>query len=208
VLVRSPLTPLAIELLNAELARAAGLDIANGYGLVCRVGGYPAAVERLERDLPALLVQHGGVAIADEEDDAVWRNLAQARLQARTQPVVVKATAPIAAAASLVELLSARLGGTAATDHGGPFIWAHAGSGIAFAACQAPPSVAVLAEVRQAVSSLGGNAALVIERCPVETKREIDIWGDVGSSLSLMQALKRTLDPRDTLNPGRYVGGI
>ena len=39
-------------------------------------------------------------------------------------------------------------------------------------------------------------------------QRSIDVWGDVGSSLALMRALKQQLDPKNTLNPGRYVGGI
>jgi glycolate oxidase FAD binding subunit len=34
------------------------------------------------------------------------------------------------------------------------------------------------------------------------------VWGDAGSGLSLMRALKAKLDPKNTLNPGRYVGGI
>jgi glycolate oxidase FAD binding subunit len=55
---------------------------------------------------------------------------------------------------------------------------------------------------------LGDNASLVIQRCPNELKGEIDVWGDPGSSVALMRTLKAKLDPRNTLNPGRYVGGI
>jgi glycolate oxidase FAD binding subunit len=36
----------------------------------------------------------------------------------------------------------------------------------------------------------------------------IDAWSAVGDSLPVMQALKRQLDPRNTLNPGRFAGGI
>jgi glycolate oxidase FAD binding subunit len=36
----------------------------------------------------------------------------------------------------------------------------------------------------------------------------LDVWGDPGSSVVLMRALKAKLDPKNTLNPGRYVGGI
>jgi glycolate oxidase FAD binding subunit len=58
------------------------------------------------------------------------------------------------------------------------------------------------------VTLLGGNAALVIERCPTVLKRAIDVWGDPGPSIGLMRAIKEKLDPKNTLNPGRYVGGI
>ena len=35
-----------------------------------------------------------------------------------------------------------------------------------------------------------------------------DVWGDIGPALGIMRRLKSALDPRDTLNPGRFVGGI
>src|SRR6266852_3276585 len=35
-----------------------------------------------------------------------------------------------------------------------------------------------------------------------------DAWGTVGDALPLMKAVKQQLDPKNTLNPGRFVGGI
>jgi len=36
----------------------------------------------------------------------------------------------------------------------------------------------------------------------------IDAWGNCGDTLPLMLSIKEQLDPRKTLNPGRFVGGI
>jgi len=36
----------------------------------------------------------------------------------------------------------------------------------------------------------------------------IDAWGVAGDALPLMKAVKQQLDPKNTLNPGRFVGGI
>jgi glycolate oxidase FAD binding subunit len=36
----------------------------------------------------------------------------------------------------------------------------------------------------------------------------IDTWGGAGDAFPLMKAVKQQLDPRNTLNPGRFVGGI
>ncbi|MGB2624878.1 MAG: FAD-binding oxidoreductase [Candidatus Acidiferrum sp.] len=36
----------------------------------------------------------------------------------------------------------------------------------------------------------------------------LDAWGNPGDALSLMRAVKNQFDPRSTLNPGRFVGGI
>jgi glycolate oxidase FAD binding subunit len=66
----------------------------------------------------------------------------------------------------------------------------------------------VFEELRREVATLGANASLVVQRCPPALKHGFDVWGDPGSSVSLMRALKAKLDPRGTLNPGRYVGGI
>ncbi len=35
-----------------------------------------------------------------------------------------------------------------------------------------------------------------------------DAWGPAGDALPLMKAVKQQLDPKNTLNPGRFVGGI
>jgi glycolate oxidase FAD binding subunit len=35
-----------------------------------------------------------------------------------------------------------------------------------------------------------------------------DAWGSAGDALPLMKAVKQQLDPKNTLNPGRFVGGI
>jgi glycolate oxidase FAD binding subunit len=41
-----------------------------------------------------------------------------------------------------------------------------------------------------------------------EKMAEFDAWGSAGDALPLMKAVKQRLDPRNTLNPGRFVGGI
>ena len=60
-------------------------------------------------------------------------------------------------------------------------------------------------QLRREVQSRGG--ALVVLRCPSEL-HSFDAWGDAGDSVSLMRAVKHQLDPKNTLNPGRFVGGI
>jgi glycolate oxidase FAD binding subunit len=185
--VRSPLSPLAIELIGSRQ-------------IVFRVGGYPQAVERQRHELATLIGESGGRRI--EVPPEHWEDLGHRRVQARQRDVVVKAAAPISASVSLVEILERRLGALNAD------VWSHAGSGVAYAACDAPDAVDGLMAAREDVRALGENASLVVERCPTMLKQAIDVWGDAGASLSLMRAIKEKLDPKHTLNPGRYVGGI
>jgi glycolate oxidase FAD binding subunit len=197
--VQSPLSPIAIELLGPRAGSAAA-GLPEAMLVAFRVGGYPQAVERQVRDLSALVTQHGGQRV--ETSDTVWDDLAGMRVAAQNRDVVMKAAVPLVESTRVVEILERRL---ADFD---PVVWAHAGNGVAYAACNAPSESTVLRDVRTEVAALGANASLVIQRCPVELKRAVDVWGDPGSSIGLMRALKAKLDPNNTLNPGRYVGGI
>jgi glycolate oxidase FAD binding subunit len=60
-------------------------------------------------------------------------------------------------------------------------------------------------KLRRELQSRGG--ALVVLRRPPEL-HSFDSWGDAGDSVPLMRAVKNQLDPKNTLNPGRFVGGI
>ncbi|MBV9171642.1 MAG: FAD-binding oxidoreductase [Chloroflexi bacterium] len=196
--LRSPLAPLAIELLNGQAAR--GASIGSSVHLALRVGGYPQAVERQVRDLRRLVEDHAGRPV--DAAESAWDDLARMRVDALQREVVLKAAAPIAHSAALVGLLEQRL---AEFD---PIVWAHAGNGVAYAACSEGISAQALVALRDAVQQLGSNASLVVQRCPTVLKHEVDVWGDAGGALALMRAIKARLDPRNTLNPGRYVGGI
>jgi glycolate oxidase FAD binding subunit len=51
------------------------------------------------------------------------------------------------------------------------------------------------------------QGSLTALHCP-EKMPAFDVWGSAGDALPLMKAVKQQLDPKSTLNPGRFVGGI
>ncbi len=53
----------------------------------------------------------------------------------------------------------------------------------------------------------GQGGSLVLLHRP-EKMPAFDAWGNAGDALPLMKAVKQQLDPKNTLNPGRFVGGI
>jgi len=55
--------------------------------------------------------------------------------------------------------------------------------------------------LREAMERDGGSLVVL-------GKTEIDAWGNAGDALPLMRAVKAQFDPKNTLNPGRFAGGI
>jgi len=69
-----------------------------------------------------------------------------------------------------------------------------------------PPSIhQVLHALRPELERAGGS--LVVLHRPAAMPA-IDAWGSGGDAFPVMLSVKRQFDPRGTLNPGRYVGGI
>lgn len=66
-------------------------------------------------------------------------------------------------------------------------------------------SANTLSEVRERVSKLGGY--LIILKAPVETKRDIEVWG-LNQNIDIMSRLKSVFDPANIMSPGRFVGGL
>ena len=52
----------------------------------------------------------------------------------------------------------------------------------------------------------GGN--MIIQRAPIEVKKKLKIWGEMGSDFIVMKRIKGQLDPSGLMNPGRFVGGL
>ena len=69
-------------------------------------------------------------------------------------------------------------------------------TGIGFA-----PFEGDLAQLRAAMEQDGGSLVIF-------GNRKLDAWGSPGDALPLMRAVKAQFDPKGTLNPGRFVGGI
>ena len=63
-----------------------------------------------------------------------------------------------------------------------------------------------LTELRQRAIDLGGN--LIIETAPPELKRQVDVWGPIGSTENLMKQVKAKFDASGLLNSGRFVSSI
>ena len=69
-----------------------------------------------------------------------------------------------------------------------------------------------LANLRAALAAIRAererSAGSVVVLHRPEAMPQLDAWGTPGDSLPIMRAIKQQLDPKGTLNPGRFLGGI
>ncbi len=217
-LMRSPLGPAAINLLDpvaaADLPGSPTIS-ADGVLLVVAALGFEKAVQRQLTDVTALCSKASGTVALREGAglDGVWTVLREFTDPSTGGVALLKLTVP--PARSAVALTTAR----SVARAGGfePSVLAHAGSGVVY--LKLSPSAwdadaisrlaALVTQLRGYVRGEGGS--LVLEACPTAAKGldgGIDPWGDVGSGFPVMRALKQNLDPKGTLNPGRFVGGL
>jgi glycolate oxidase FAD binding subunit len=69
----------------------------------------------------------------------------------------------------------------------------------------APAIQQVLQTLRPELERAGGSLTLLHRPAAMPP---IDTWGNVGDAFPLMRSVKQQFDPRGTLNPGRFIGGI
>jgi glycolate dehydrogenase FAD-binding subunit len=212
--MHSPLGPAALEVLGAVGGglEAGALSLpASGCALAVLVGGFEPAVRRVSSEI-AGFCREGGRAevLAIEDSEELWtvvRGLADASEAARP---VLKVSVPPSRSVDALARLRAALDATGFSAT----LVAHAGTGLAYAKLDATIwDEAALDRLASAIRELRTWAtqqegSLVVECGPLGLKQRLDVWGEIGPSLRLMKALKDQLDPRGTLNPGRFVGGI
>lgn len=220
-LVRSPLGPAAIELLDASAAATLpGPPPVEAHGvlLVVAATGFEKAVQRQLRDLTEMCSKANGTGVVREGEalDGLWSGLRELSDPSTPNLALLKlAVPPSRSAAALAMARDA-----ARELDFAPVIQAHAGSGVAYVrierdawnteACTRLASL--VTRLRQ--YARGESGSLVVEACPLAAKLPgeagdgIDPWGEVGSGFPVMRALKENLDPKGTLNPGRFVGRL
>jgi len=177
-LIRGPLQPAAVDLLNPAMAEQ---EKFSGWTLLLRFGGNETLMERCEREVVAL-------GDAQTGTPAFWQdvqNLTPRFLAKHADGAVVR----ISCALDQVGAIMARLDVAAI---------ARAGTGVIYA--YFPRSASAAASLAKA--ALEGLKA-VIEFAPDSARRKIDLWPAPGTDFAIMEKVKRMFDPDLLLNRGR-----
>ena len=218
--VTSTLTPMALTVLDSGAAGhlsgaapdAASLDGGEAV-LLARFGGIPQAVGRQIRELGQMAERRSGVRLTRiiEDDQGVWPTVADLPLDLTEKRAVRLKNAVVPT--RLGEALRAgRSVGQAHNLAVGQV--AHAGAGVIYTTLRGygeedernERKARAVQALRAAIIAFGGTS--VVEHAPLAVKTQVDVWGPTRPDFRLMQAVKAQFDPKGTLNPGRFVGGI
>ncbi len=230
-IVSSPLAPMTLDVLSPQmaglfaartpgtiepaLAPLGGWFHARSWQLLAAFGGEPAVLARYERDLPRMAQEAGAsdtVVLDDSTRPLVWGRL-------REVIPLLRESSPAATIfrigllpSQLREGIPSLLEAARATDLHAALV-ARAGGTVYFALLPdgvTNASLRGLAQVSQAAFALAGRLGshAMIPWCPLELKRQVNIWGHPRPDLDLMQRVKKVFDPEGIFAPGRFAGGL
>jgi len=208
----SQIAPLALTTFDSSVLSQTGVsDMAGEQFLAVRLGGRPRALKRLTDDTVKFVQEHRGSNIETLEGKPaldIWKHLADFGWAGEPLPdVVIRASVVPSRVQSLVDAIKTVSTGMtvsciASPGYGNVMVFWRAQTGTNLL----ESSKNAIQATRIAVGRLDGSA--IIERCPVESKSAIDVWGAAGESIEIMRRMKQQYDPKGILNPGRFIGGI
>ena len=208
----SLVTPLAITTYNGAVSEMVADDERPGTYLSVRLGGRPRTLDRQIDEVKAICDRYLAIDTAQVDGTGgsrMWRSLADFGWDPGSEPVL---NLKVNANPSQVERIHSLVEGVPSSDLEAAVI-AQPGFGtveVSWFGDEPAPDLNELAEfvqqVRMECADL--NAAVVVQKCPTDLKDLVDVWGDEPSGIGVMRRLKTQYDPNDTMNPGRFVGGI
>ena len=206
-IMASDLIPNAMEVLDAEALRALGLAGAPA-ALLAGFDGVAEQVAWQVQELGRLLGGDRGLEPRALSAD-VWPRLSTAAAEAFAASAAVMRLCVLPSQVTDVM----EQGSGVARGRGRSSAWsAHAGVGVVTAALElgGAPDLVTVAEVLREWRALARACAgyAVLEVAPVAVKEAVGVWDDAGAAGRIMQRIKDEVDPKNVLNPGRFVGSI
>jgi glycolate oxidase FAD binding subunit len=147
--------------------------------------------------------------LAAEEATAAWQDLASGPWRGSEQSIVVRLSVLPTEIPTALFALHEILDGT--DSKANAVVQAHGLGLIRIEASGTAESrlddvIAAVDELRRRIA--GQDGTLTVLSAPLSLKRRLDVWGPGGDAMRLMRRMKAQLDPKNTLNPGRFIGGL
>jgi glycolate oxidase subunit GlcD len=211
-LMNSKLTPSAIELIDGVAGRYFEQTFvpsikAGEVMLLVNIEGSSEVVERQLKEIRDMTLVNRAVLLAleGEQAEGLWQaygRIQKSFLALNLEGIEGKASVVLSKMGEMCRAVK-EVGGKYSAAAG---ITAHCGNGIlyVYAAAKKDDADKLTADLRQASERLGGLFA--IEAGPIPLRKSAGAWTR-RNDYSLMERLKKELDPNNVLNPGKVVGG-
>jgi glycolate oxidase FAD binding subunit len=186
-----------LDKLHASRSRPAVVDLGSDRDAWQLWVAFEEKAATVEWQVATLLEELTSAAAADvtiERDAAATQ-----RLEALVKP----SDAPFAFQANVLPSRVAAFCNVAAAIPGLQ-LHAHALNGIVKGTLREATREDARSLVDQLASACEPHGNLAVRRCPAEWKANLPVWGKPGNDRELMHHVKRTLDPNDVFNPGRF----
>ena len=225
-LLRQNFTPQALHVVSGEvMARLAGLApmAASEAALLALMAGRSVAVTR-KADESARVMERGGTrgveSLSNDEGAALWQAITNLGWTEEISSPTGSCPKGLPCLAAKISILPSQVADflAMADSLGGPplrqGIVADVGSGLVRLLWWTQEGFPITLEdtedlIGRLSRGVGHHAGhVVVERCPLEVKSKIDVWGEPIESMLIMRRIKQELDPEGILNPGRFVGRI
>lgn len=208
-LLKSELALNSLELMNPalvkELTEQSGIELKRKkYALAIRVMNVGKAVGEQMVLVKKICNKNRGQGVLLEGDkenkfwdgviNCLWSGQDEARVKLKAGAVITQVPGIFAKLEEITQNSDIKAYGSA-----------RAGNGVVDIMLQGDSKsmTTLITKLRKYCEQSGGS--LVIEDAPIEVKQEIDVWGDIGSALSIMKRIKSNFDPMSILNPGRFI---
>ena len=209
-LMGSLLTPAAIELIDSKAANDMddffGLALpTDGYSLAVNFEGSAVLIDR-QMDETQILARNNNALLSDDlsgkSQNKFWnvvREHTRGTITCKATLLLSKMPGYLKAIKQVCEKYELEAA-----------VVAHAGNGILYIELRPVDATLRLVEAIKELRLLAKEArgSMVVERCPPDLKRIINIWGEPDQNFFLMQRIKQQFDSKGTFVKGRFVGGL
>lgn len=201
--LRSPLTPLCLELLSPRASEYVGGQPETTWNLLLRAAGSEAVLARYRAELGNYIKEE----LEGEAEARAWtgvREFEETLVACHANAMLTQVSVPVSWVAQAVNAAE-RVAG----EHN--FLCAQVGRAgvgslvMAFVALGAPTAMQYANAVSALRAALPPDACAVVAQCPLEAKAHFNVWGTSPTDLQAMRTVKQALDPAGILNSGRFL---
>ncbi len=215
-IARSPIQPNALEAIDAAAARILKLELSpSEWSLAVATDGHEPALERHTAELKRMAEDSHATSfrvLELDEKTALWdriREFPGLAMESSPAATILK----ISALPAQFDIVIREARTITDSNELASAVFVRAAGIIYLALVPAARDSETIRRLARTCTQIfeitaSADARAAIEWCPIELKREVNVWGPTREDFPLMQKLKKVFDPREVFSPGRFVGGL